>query len=96
MLSAGMSVTFTDVPGSVFDVTVGFGAIRVTSANSGLVVSALTSTPSGGDDTFGQSVAAAASADLIEGNLRWAPSLEIEAAFHGFSALDFGLHFGKA
>jgi hypothetical protein len=81
MLSAGMSVTYTDALGSIFGVTEGFGAIRVTSSNSGLAVSAQTSTPSGDGGTFGQSVPAAACADLIEGNLRWVPSLEIEAAF---------------
>jgi len=63
-LGTGKTVTYQDVLGSVFGLSSGFGAIRVTSSSQALTVLGQTSTPSGGG-TFGQSVPAADSSDLI-------------------------------
>ena len=63
-LPAGRSTTFTDVLGSVFGVTSGFGAIQVKSTVTTLNVLGQTSTPGGGG-TFGQSVPAAGSSQLV-------------------------------
>lgn len=63
-LPAGRSTTFSDVLGSSFGRTSDYGAIRVTSASASVRALAQTSTPGFGG-TFGQSVPAAMSADLI-------------------------------
>ncbi|MEO6324888.1 MAG: hypothetical protein ABIT01_05580 [Thermoanaerobaculia bacterium] len=65
-IAAGATTTFSDVLGSVFGLTADFGAIRITSASEALRVLAQTSTPGFGG-TFGQSVPAARSEDLITG-----------------------------
>jgi hypothetical protein len=56
-LGAGQSTTFADVLGSLFSVTNGYGAIKITSTYDGLFSIAQTSTPGFGG-TFGQSVPA--------------------------------------
>ena len=58
------SATFHDVLGSVFGETGNFGAIRITSNTSTLEVDSVTSTPGFGG-TFGQTVPAVSSSDLI-------------------------------
>jgi len=63
-LAAGKLVTYDDVLGSLFGVTSGFGAVRVTSGAPSLQVVAQTSTPGAGG-TFGQSVPSATASDLI-------------------------------
>lgn len=63
-LGANKSALYTDVLGSVFGETSTFGALRVVAETSGLVVSGQTSTPGAGG-TFGQSVPAARSVDLV-------------------------------
>ena len=66
-LAAGASVTFPDVLGSVFGVTTAnYGAILISGSTTSLNVVGQTSTPNpGGAGTFGQSVPALASADLV-------------------------------
>ena len=63
-LDPGESRTFVDVLGSVFDQTLNYGAIRITSNTSTLNVVSVTSTPGFGG-TFGQAIPAVAFADLI-------------------------------
>lgn len=63
-LPANRSVTESDVLGSLFGLSSGFGAIRILADSQALVVSSQTSTPGGGG-RFGQSVPAARSADLV-------------------------------
>jgi photosystem II stability/assembly factor-like uncharacterized protein len=63
-LAAGKTVTYADVLGSVFGVSSGFGAIRITSPSASLNILGQTSTPGFGG-TFGQSVPASAPEDLI-------------------------------
>jgi hypothetical protein len=62
-LDSGKSTTFFDVLGSVFNQTNGFGAIRITSTSMLNIVS-VTSTPGFGG-TFGQTLPAVSSSDLI-------------------------------
>jgi len=62
-LGPGATVAYPDVLGSVFGLSNGFGAIRVTSNAAGLVLAAQTATPGFGG-TFGQSVPAVASSEL--------------------------------
>ena len=70
-LAAGRTVTYADVLGSVFGQTSGYGSIEIYSAYSSstagassLVLDAQTSTPGFGG-TFGQSVAAQSSSDIV-------------------------------
>jgi hypothetical protein len=63
-LDAGKSVTYFDVLGSVFNQTSNFGAIRITSNASTLNIVSVTSTPGFGG-TFGQTMPAVSSSDLI-------------------------------
>jgi len=63
-LGAGRAATYGDVLGNVFNVTLGYGAIRISSPSASLNILGQTSTPGGGG-TFGQSVPAVAAADLI-------------------------------
>lgn len=63
-LGAGASTTFPDVLGSVFGLTSDFGAIRITSPSDAVRVLSQTSTPGFGG-TFGQSVPASRTEDLI-------------------------------
>ncbi|MEO6323276.1 MAG: hypothetical protein ABIT01_17755 [Thermoanaerobaculia bacterium] len=63
-LPEGVSMTFPDVLGSVFGLGSGYGAIRITSASDSVHAIAQTSTPGFGG-TFGQSVPAARTEDLI-------------------------------
>jgi photosystem II stability/assembly factor-like uncharacterized protein len=63
-IAAGSSHTLSDVLGSVFEKSSGFGAIRVTSPSDFIRALAQTSTPGFGG-TFGQSVSAARPEDLI-------------------------------
>jgi hypothetical protein len=63
---ASSTVTYTDVLGSVFGVSSGFGAILFTSNSASLKVLSQTSTPPPDlNGTFGQSVPAAGSADFV-------------------------------
>ena len=64
-LAAGKSATYADVLGSVFGLSSGYGAIQVASSTTSLAVSSQTSTPAVGGGTFGQSVPAFGSVDLI-------------------------------
>jgi hypothetical protein len=63
-LEAGKSVTYFDVLGSVFNQTSNYGAIRITSNASTLNIVSVTSTPGFGG-TFGQTMSAVSSSDLI-------------------------------
>lgn len=79
-LGAGKSVTYADLLGSVFGLASGFGAVRIT-APSCLVVVSQTSTPGGGG-TYGQSVPAAGSGDLVAvGAPRSIAAVREDAAF---------------
>jgi hypothetical protein len=65
-LAPGISVTWPDVLGTVFGATNDYGAILITAGTTSLNVVGQTSTPNpGGAGTFGQSVPALASADLV-------------------------------
>lgn len=63
-LAPGRGATYADVLGSVFGRSSDYGAIRVASDAPNLLVSSQTSTPGGGG-TFGQSVPASGSGDLV-------------------------------
>ncbi|MEO8054351.1 MAG: hypothetical protein ABI768_04315 [Acidobacteriota bacterium] len=63
-LESGKSVTYFDVLGSVFSETSNYGAIRITSDTSTLNIVSVTFTPGFGG-TFGQSLSAVPSSDLI-------------------------------
>ncbi len=63
-LQAGRSLTFNDVLGSLFGIDSGFGAIAMTPATATLLMASQTTTPGNGG-TFGQSVPAVATHDLI-------------------------------
>ena len=63
-LDPGKSSTYFDVLGSVFNQTSNFGAIRITSNSSTLDIVSVTSTPGFGG-TFGQTIPAISSSDLI-------------------------------
>jgi len=65
-LAAGLSVTYTDVLGSLFGLTSGYGAILVTATTSGLALLSQTSTPGNPSGTYGQTVPGAAERDWIE------------------------------
>ena len=81
-LAAGKGVTYTDVLGSVFGVTSGYGAIRVASSTTSLAVSGQTWTPAAGGGTFGQSVPAFGDADLIRpGSARTILGIREDALF---------------
>jgi hypothetical protein len=71
-LAAGASVTYADVLGSLFGVTTSdYGAILISAGTTSLNVVGQTSTPNpGGAGTFGQSVPALASADLVTSGSR--------------------------
>ncbi len=60
-LGAGQTRTFTDVLGTVFGVTNGYGAIRIVATSTAVIATAQTSTPGFGG-TFGQSLPASSSA----------------------------------
>ena len=64
-IGAGQAVTLGDVLGNVFGVFSGYGAIRVSSQAASLNILGQTSTPGPSGGTFGQSVPAAAQADLV-------------------------------
>ena len=64
-LSAGRSVTYADVLGSVFGLSEGWGAIRVASSTTSLVVTSQTSTLAPGGGTYGQSLPSFGDPDLI-------------------------------
>jgi hypothetical protein len=82
-LAAGASVTFTDVLGSLFAATNDYGAILITAGTTSLNVVGQTSTPNpGGAGTFGQSVPALASADLVaSGSTRTIVAVSDDASF---------------
>jgi len=65
LLEPRKSVTYSDVLGSTFGLESGFGAVRVTARRSGLTVLGLTATPAT-LGTFGQSVPAFTTSDLIQ------------------------------
>jgi hypothetical protein len=65
-IPASSAITYTDVLGSLFGVSSGYGAILVTSSSMNLKVLSQTSTPPpNGIGTFGQSVPAAGAADFV-------------------------------
>ena len=68
-LGAGKSAAYSDVLGSVFGLSSGYGAILVASSTASLAVSSQTSTPAAGSGTFGQSVPAFGAADLIQAGM---------------------------
>ncbi|PYV43305.1 MAG: hypothetical protein DMG06_11135 [Acidobacteria bacterium] len=68
-LDRGQSVTYPDVLDSVFGLSEGFGAIRITSATPTLTVMSQTSTSVASGGTYGQGVPAAAASDLIVSGL---------------------------
>ncbi len=57
-VAAGKSAVFSDVLGTLFGVTDGYGAIRVTSASGALAIESQTSTRSLNGGSYGQSVPA--------------------------------------
>jgi hypothetical protein len=64
VLPAGESLVYDDVLGELFGIASGWGAIAAGSSNPSLYMTAQTSTPGNGG-TFGQSVPATATQDLI-------------------------------
>jgi hypothetical protein len=65
-LAAGRTVTFTDILGSLFAVSSGFGAIRIDADTSALKIVSQTSTPPpSGIGTFGQAVPAQFGDDFV-------------------------------
>jgi hypothetical protein len=64
-LAAGKAATYADVLGSVFGLSSGYGAIKVSSPAASLNVLGQTSTPGPSGGTFGQSVPASGPADLV-------------------------------
>jgi len=64
-LAAGTSLSYPDVLASVFGVADGFGAIRVISSSSAVVVQGQTATPSTGGGSYGHSVPAVWYSDWI-------------------------------
>ncbi len=64
ILPAGESLVYDDVLGELFGLASGWGAIAASSSNPGLYMTGQTSTPGNGG-TFGQSVPATATQDLI-------------------------------
>jgi PA domain len=63
-LGAGKTATYADVLGSMFGVTSGFGAVRISSDSATLKIVSQTSTPGSGG-SFGQSVPLASGSDLV-------------------------------
>ena len=81
-LAGGKGVTYADVLGSVFGVDSGYGAVRVASSTTSLVVSSQTSTPAPGGGTFGQNVPAFGDADLLRnGSTRTILGVREDSAF---------------
>lgn len=81
-LAAGKAVSWSDVLGSVFGLTSGYGAIRIGSAAASLNVTGQTSTPGPSGGTFGQSVPAAAESDLVaSGTVRAIVAVREDASF---------------
>ncbi len=80
-LAAGRSATYVDVLGSVFGVSSGYGAIRVTSSTASLAVLGQTSTPAPAGGTFGQSVPAFAASELVGATPRAILGVREDAAF---------------
>lgn len=68
LLAAGKSARYPDVLGTVFGLSEDYGAIQVNSPNARLAFSSQTSTP-GANGTYGQSVPAFTSDDLIQAGL---------------------------
>jgi hypothetical protein len=65
-LAAGQSATYTDVLGSLFGVSNGFGAIRISADTKALKIVSQTSTPPpSGVGTFGQAVPALGPSDFV-------------------------------
>ncbi len=65
-LAAGHTVTYTDVLGSLFAVSSGFGAIRISADTGALKIVSQTSTPPpSGIGTFGQAVPAQTADDFV-------------------------------
>jgi hypothetical protein len=64
-LAAGKGITYADLLGSVFGVTSGYGAVRITSSTAALAVSSQTWTPAPGGGSFGQSVPAFSDSELV-------------------------------
>jgi PA domain len=65
-VAAGQTVTYADVLGSLFGVSSGFGAIRITADTNNLKIVSQTSTPPpSGIGTFGQAVPALTGNDLV-------------------------------
>lgn len=80
-LPAGQSRTWHDAVQSLFAIEAGHGAVRLTAAEAGLSIQARTSTPGSGG-TYGQSVPAAASRDLVvEGAPRAITGIREDGAF---------------
>lgn len=82
-LAPGISVTWPDVLGSLFGATNDYGAILISAGTTSLNVVGQTSTPNpGGPGTFGQSVPALASTDLVtSGSRRTIVAVSDDAAF---------------
>ncbi len=80
-LASNRMVTYADVLNSVFGLTADYGAIRITSSSASLSIVSQTSTPGFGG-TFGQSVPAFGTADMISsGNPRSIVGIRQDAAF---------------
>ncbi len=78
----GATTTLPDVLATLFDVASGYGALEVGTAEPGLLVSSLTTTPAPGGGTFGQSVPAMSDADLVRaGTPRSIPGVRQDARF---------------
>lgn len=78
----GATLAFPDALARLFDVSAGYGALEVSASEGRIAVSSVTTTPSAGGGTFGQSVPAMADADLVRaGTPRSIPGVREDAAF---------------
>jgi hypothetical protein len=81
-LASGKSVTYTDVLGSVFGVSSGYGAVRLSSSPAALVFLSQTWTPSPSGGTVGQSVPGFSDDEMIRpGITRSILAIREDAAF---------------
>jgi hypothetical protein len=82
-LAAGKSATYTDVLGSLFGVSSGFGAIRISADTTALKIVSQTSTPPpSGVGTFGQAVPALGPSDFVTSFApRWLVGLRQDGSF---------------
>lgn len=79
---AGGTAAWRDVLGELFGLEQGYGAVRISSATSSLILAAETSTPSAAGGSFGQSVPGLGDAELVRaGASRTIPAVRENTAF---------------